>query len=213
VVLILQFGLGALAAAANGLCVVAVERARGLGVVERGPVLVVAGDEQGDAKGAAHAAGLAVDALAEAQRQVADGLGAAVDAQLLVVVEGVALALDARVLKHGPRVRLQPRHGAANVPVDLDNLLDRRRLEEGRGHALLDAQDDALGRGDADGRAAVLDGLEGVLDLEEAPFGGEGAGGGVSGLAEEGVGRSLFGEREGVRRAGKGFSNVLDPAI
>jgi hypothetical protein len=60
------------------------------------------------------------------------------------------------------------------VAVNLDNLLDRRRLEQGRRDALLDAEDDALGRGDADGCAAELDGLEGVFDLEEAAFGGEG---------------------------------------
>jgi hypothetical protein len=175
VVLILQLGLGALAAAANGLGVVAVKGARGLGVVERGPVLVVAGNEQGDAKGTAHDALLAVSALAKAQGQVADGLGARLDAQGLVVIEGVALALDARVLDHAARIGLQPAHGAPNVPVDLDNLLDRRRLEQGRRDALLDAQDDALGRGHADGRAAELDSLERVFDLEEAAFGGEGA--------------------------------------
>lgn len=174
-ILVLQLGLGALAAAADGLCIVPVEGARRLGVVQRWPVLVVAGDQQGDAKGPAHDALLAVGRLAEAQGQVADGLGAALDAQALVVVEGVRLALDARVLHHGPRVGLQARHGAPDVPVDLDNLLDRRRLEQRRRHALLDAQDHALGRGHADGRAAELDGLERVLDLEEAAFGGEGA--------------------------------------
>lgn len=175
-VLVLQLGLGALAAASDGLGVIAVKGAAGLGVVERGPVLVVAGDEQGDAKGAAHDALLAIGALAEAQGQVANGLGAALDAQALGEVEGVRLALDARVLDHAAGVGLQPAHGAPNVPVDLDNLLDRRGLEQRRRHALLHPQHDALGRGDADGRAAELDGLERVLDLEEAALGGEGAG-------------------------------------
>ncbi len=144
VILILQLCLGALAPAANGLGVVAVKGARGLGVVQRRAVLVVAGDQQGDAEGAAHDALLAVGRLAEAQGQVADGLGAALDAQLLVVVEGVRLALDAGVLHHGPGVGLQPGHGAADVAVDLDDLFDRGGLEEGRGHALLDAEDHAF---------------------------------------------------------------------
>jgi hypothetical protein len=60
------------------------------------------------------------------------------------------------------------------VAVDLDNLLDRGGLEEGRGDALLDAEDDTLGGSDADSGGAELDGLEGVFDLEEAAFGGEG---------------------------------------
>jgi len=182
VVLVLELGLGALAAAADRLGVVAVKGARGLGVVEGRAVLVVAGDEEGDAKGAAHDALLAVGALAEAQGQVADGLGAALDAQALVVVEGVALALDAGVLDHGAGVGLEAAHGAADVAVDLDNLLDRRGLEQGRRDALLDAEDDALGGGDADGGAAELDGLERVLDLEEAAFGREGAAGAGRGL-------------------------------
>jgi len=79
------------------------------------------------------------------------------------------------MLDHGPGVGLQPAHGAPDVPVDLDNLLDRRGLEQGGGDALLDAQDHAVASGDADGGAAQLDGLERVLDLEEAALGGEGA--------------------------------------
>jgi hypothetical protein len=60
------------------------------------------------------------------------------------------------------------------VPVDFDDLFDGGGLEEGRGDALLDAEDDALRGGDADGSGAELDGFEGVFDLEEAAFGGEG---------------------------------------
>ena len=174
-VFILQLGLRTLASGSNGLRVVAVEGTAGLGVVELGAVLVVAGDEQGDAEGAGHDALLAVGALAEAQGQVADGLGAALDAQGLVVVEGVALGLDAGVLDHAAGVGLKARHGAPDVPVDLDNLFDRRRLQKRRGHPLLHAQHHALRRRDADGGAAQLDRLERVFDLEEAAFGGEGA--------------------------------------
>lgn len=185
-IFVLQLSLCALAATADRLGVIAVKGARGLGVVQRRAVLVIPRDEQGDAERSAHDALLAVGALTETQGQITDGLGAALDAQLLVVVEGVALALDAGVLDHGPGVGLEPAHGAADVAVDLDNLLDRRGLEEGRRDALLDAENHALGCGDADCCAAELDGFERVLDLEEAAFGGEGA---------EGVSGGQFGFR------------------
>ncbi|KAK8051318.1 hypothetical protein PG993_002703 [Apiospora rasikravindrae] len=130
VVFVLQLGLRTLASGTNGLGVVAVEGAAGLGVVELGTVLVVAGNKQGNTKGAGHDALLAVGALAETQGQVADGLSATLDTQGLVVVEGVALGLDAGVLDHAAGVGLEARHGAADVTVNLDNLLDRRRLQQ-----------------------------------------------------------------------------------
>lgn len=144
VVFILQFCLCALASGADGLGVVAIEGTAGFGVVELGAVLVVASDQKGDTEGTAHDALLAIGALAEAQGEVADGLGAALDAQVLVVVEIVALALDAGVLDHAASVGLQPGHGAPDVAVDLDDLLDGRGLQQRRRHALLHAQDDAL---------------------------------------------------------------------
>lgn len=173
-VLILQLRLRTLTSTSNRLGVVAVERAGRLSMVQRRTILVVSRNQQRHTKRTAHDALLAVGALAEAQGQVADGLGAALDSQVLVEVEGVRLALDAGVLDHRPRVRLQPAHGAPDVPVDLDYLFHGGRLEQGRRHALLDAQHHALRRGDADGCAAELDGLEGVFDLEQAAFWGEG---------------------------------------
>jgi hypothetical protein len=140
-----------------------------------GALFVKAGNQERHAERPAHDLGLAVGAFAETQGQVADGLGARLDAQGLGVVEGVGLAFDAGVLNHGPRVGLEPAHGAANMAVNLDNLLDRRRFEQRRGYALLDTQDDALRGGDADGGGAELDCLKGVFDLEETPFRGEGA--------------------------------------
>lgn len=139
-----------------------------------GSVLVKARNEKRNAKGPAHDGLLSVSTLAEAQGEVADGLRAALDTQGLVVVEGVALALDAGVLNHGPGIGLETRHGAANVAVDLDNLLDGGGFEEGGGDSLFDTQDDAFGGGDADGGGAELDCLERVFDLEETAFGGEG---------------------------------------
>ena len=46
---------------------------------------------------------------------------------------------DARVLDHAPRIGLQTRHGAADMAVNFDNLLDGTRLEEGGCDALLDS--------------------------------------------------------------------------
>jgi hypothetical protein len=56
----------------------------------------------------------------------------------------VVLALDAGVLDHASCVGLQTRHGAANVAVDFDNLLDGAGLEEGGGDALFYAEDYAF---------------------------------------------------------------------
>lgn len=86
----------------------------------------------------------------------------------------MALALDAGVLNHGPGVGLETGHGAANVAVDLDNLLDGGGFEEGGGDSLFDSQDNAFGGGDADGGGAELDCFKRVFDLEETTFGGEG---------------------------------------
>ena len=56
----------------------------------------------------------------------------------------MVLALDAGVFDHASCVGLQARHGAADVAVDFDNLLDGARLEEGRGYALFYAEDYAF---------------------------------------------------------------------
>lgn len=174
VVLVLQLSLCTLTSTSDSLRIIPVESSTGLSVVQTGAILIIPRNKKGNTERPAHDALLTVGALAEPQRQVADGLGAGLDPQALVVVEGVALALDAGVLDHAPGVGLQAGHGAADVAVDLDDLLDGGGLEQGGGDALLDAEDDALVGGDADGRAAQLDGLEGVLDLEEPAFGGEG---------------------------------------
>ena len=63
-------------------------------------------------------------------------------------MEAVVLAFDAGVFNHGASVGLQAGHGAANVGVYFDNLFDGGSLEEGGGHALFDAEEDAMGGGD-----------------------------------------------------------------
>lgn len=173
-VFVLKLGLSTFRARADSLGVVSIEGATWLGIKQLWPVLIEAGDKQRDTKWPAHDGFLAISTLAKAQGQVTDGLGCALDPKGFVVVEGVALTLDAGVLDHGAGIGLQTGHGAADMAVNLDNLLDRGRLEEGGGDALLDAEDDTLRGGDANGRGAELDGLEGVFDLEETAFGGEG---------------------------------------
>lgn len=173
-ILVLQLGLGALGTGSNGLRIVAVEGAAGLGMIELRAVLIVAGDQQGNTKGARHDGLLAVGTLAEAQGEVADGLGGALDTEGLGVVECVGLGLDTGVLDHGAGIGLEARHGAADMAVDFDNLLDGGGLKEGGSDTLLDTEDNTLRGCDTDGCAAELDSFEGVFDLEEATFWGEG---------------------------------------
>lgn len=173
-ILVLQLCLGTLGTGANGFGIVAVESATGLSMEELRTILIETSNQQRNTEGTTHDGLLAIGTLAEAQGQVADGLGAALDAQSLVIVESMALAFDAGVLDHGAGISLESGHGAANVAVDLDNLLDRRGLEECRGDTLLDTENNTLRGGDTDGRGAKLDGLERVFDLEETTFGGEG---------------------------------------
>jgi hypothetical protein len=81
------------------------------------------------------------------------------------------------VLDECPAVCLETRNGAADVFVNLNNLLHGARLQECARHSLLHAEYDTLASLDSDGCAAELDGFEGVFDLEETAFGREGAGG------------------------------------
>lgn len=172
-VLVLQFCLSSLTTASNGLCIVPVESATRFCVVELGAILVNTGNQQRNAERAGHNAFFSVRALSEPQGQVADGLGAALDAELLVEVERVGLGLDAGVLNHATGVRLEAGHGAAYVAVYFDDFFDGRGLEERRRNPLLDPEHDAVGRGHANGSRAELDGFKGVLHLEETPLGGE----------------------------------------
>lgn len=86
----------------------------------------------------------------------------------------MVLRLDAGMVDEGPGVGDQTAHGGPDVGVDLGDLLHGGGVEEGAGQALLDGQDaTALGL-EADGRRAELDGLDGILDLEEAALRAEG---------------------------------------
>ena len=80
------------------------------------------------------------------------------------------------MLDECPAVCLETGNGAANVFVDLNNLLHGACLQKCARHSLLHAEYDALASLDSDGCAAELDGFEGVFDLEKTAFGREGAG-------------------------------------
>lgn len=48
------------------------------------------------------------------------------------------------MLNHTSRIGLESGHGAANVLVDFDNLLDGGGFEEGGGDTLFDAEEDTI---------------------------------------------------------------------
>lgn len=77
------------------------------------------------------------------------------------------------MVDHGPRVGSESTHGAPDVPINLHDLLDGIRLEQGRLGALLDGEDDALGSLDPDRGRPEFDRLDRVLYLEQSTFGGE----------------------------------------
>jgi hypothetical protein len=116
--------------------------------VQAGTILVVSSNQQRHTKWSRHDALLTLGTLTESQRQIAYRLRAALDAQRLVVVESVVLALDPCVFDHASCVGLQARHGASDVAVDLDDLLNRAGLKESGGYALLHTEDHTLARCD-----------------------------------------------------------------
>lgn len=79
------------------------------------------------------------------------------------------------VLNQCPAVSLQTRDGAADVFVNLNNLLHGARLQKRACHSLLHTKNNTLASLDSDRGTSKLDGLEGVFDLEETAFGREGA--------------------------------------
>ena len=125
-------------------------------MVERRTVLIYTSNEQRDAKRTTHHAVVLVVVLAELEREVAHGLRAALEGHRLVVREAVVLRLRARMLDEHPRIRHESAHRAANVRVDLHDLLDRRRLQEGRREALLTRKNDTLARLDSNCRRSEL---------------------------------------------------------
>jgi hypothetical protein len=60
----------------------------------------------------------------------------------------MVLTFDPRVLDHGPRIGLQAGHGAADMPVNLDDFFDARGFKEGGCYSLFDTEDDTFASGD-----------------------------------------------------------------
>lgn len=94
--------------------------------------------------------------LSEPQREVRDGLRAALHAYRLVICERMVLRRHPSMVDDRPSVGGEPGHGATDVRIDLHDLLDRGGLEELGRDALLDAENDTVGGSDADGRRAEL---------------------------------------------------------
>lgn len=70
-------------------------------------ILVEASNEESNAERTTHDSLLSVSTLTEAQGEIADSLGAALNTEGLVVVEGVGLAFDSGMLNHGAGIGLE----------------------------------------------------------------------------------------------------------
>ena len=77
------------------------------------------------------------------------------------------MRFDAGLLHEHARVRREARERERDLAVELDHLADRPRLLELGDGLALHAERDAARARDADRRGALLDRLEGVVDLEE----------------------------------------------
>lgn len=110
-------------------------------------ILINTRHQQRHTKRPAHNTLLPLRPFPEPYRQIANTLRAALHPQRLVVMESVALALNAGVLDHGARVRLQTGHGASDVSVYFYYFFDGGGLEEGGGDAFFHAEDYAGARG------------------------------------------------------------------
>jgi hypothetical protein len=107
--------------------------------------LIVSRNQQRHPKRPTHNTLLAIRALPKAQCQIANRLRTALNAQLLVVIEGVVLGFYASMLDHAACIRLEAGHGAADVAVYFDDFFDGGGFEEGGSDALFDAENYAIG--------------------------------------------------------------------
>jgi hypothetical protein len=107
-------------------------------------IVIPPGYQKRNAERSGHDALLAISTLTKSQGQITYRLRAALNPELLIIVECVVLALDASVLDHASRVSLQSRHRASDVGVYFYYLFDGRGDEEGGGHALFDAEEYAV---------------------------------------------------------------------
>lgn len=194
---LLELGLGELAALADGRCAIPAEFTRRLDCVEPGlaRMRVEAADNRADAKGADRAVervGVGVLRQTRGKRLGPDGL---------VEVVAEVLGLLARAAGHVAAIGDEAGSREAEVGVHAEDaaVAGRAGHEELAGHKLLDRKNNPVRGADADGGAGVLDGLERILDLEEAAVGRVGAGGQVVPGALGSHGRRRCGRGAGVR--------------
>jgi hypothetical protein len=112
--------------------------------IQAGTILIISCNEKGDTKGTRHDTLFTLGTFSESQSQIANGLGTTLHPKRLVEVEGMVLTLDTRMFDHATRISLKTTHGTSDMTIDLDNLLNRRRLEEGGSNALFDTKDDTF---------------------------------------------------------------------
>mmetsp|Transcript_13252 Transcript_13252/g.22485 ORF Transcript_13252/g.22485 Transcript_13252/m.22485 type:complete len:251 (-) Transcript_13252:33-785(-) len=141
--------------------------ARGLGLEELGLSIIEACEEAGNSEGA-HSALLGVLLLV-----LGHALDNVVDGGLVLEVEPEGLALDSGLVNENSGIGLQPRECAHDVPVHPLDLPDRSGVLQVGHWLLLHGQHHAVLALEGDGGCSSVDGLEGVLDLEELAVGGE----------------------------------------
>lgn len=78
----------------------------------------------------------------------------------------MVLCFDACMVDECAGIRYDATHGAADVLVELSELLNRGRQQELGANTFLDGQDHTFASLYSDGGGSVFDGLVGVLDLE-----------------------------------------------
>ena len=73
---------------------------------------------------------------------------------------------------HRPRIGRETGHGAPDVGIDLHDLFDGRRFEEGGLDAFLYGENRTVRRGDSDRGGSEFDSFHGVFDLGSSGGGG-----------------------------------------
>mmetsp|Transcript_71487 Transcript_71487/g.209958 ORF Transcript_71487/g.209958 Transcript_71487/m.209958 type:complete len:262 (-) Transcript_71487:64-849(-) len=167
---LLNLGLGGLRALAAGSPLVLVHQARRLDAEERRllGLLVDAAQEHCAAEGPDRPVQrVGVDEHAQA---LSEDLGG----HLLVVRALVLLRLRPRPGNKLPRVCEESGHGHARAPVNGEDALHGARHQHLGEQELLHGKDDAVLAADRQCGAAVLDGLPGILHLEDATVRREG---------------------------------------
>ena len=92
---------------------------------------------------------------------------------LVLEVESERLAFESGFVNQHTGVGLETGEGRHDVVVDLHDFADASWVLEISDSLLFNSKDDGIGALDSNGGSAFVDGLEGVLDLEELAVWGE----------------------------------------